>query len=58
MDAEYVISLVHHYQAILDQYTSNADEPSVRSQLEMTENSGVLHGILSQQAFFGKYVAT
>ena len=51
-DAEYMINLVNQYQAILDQYASNVHEPSVRSQLELTENAGVLHGTLSQQALF------
>ena len=49
-DAEYMINLVNEYQAILDQHASNVHEPSVRNQLELTENAGVLHGILSQQA--------
>ena len=49
-DAEYVINLVNQYQATLDQHASNVYEPSVKSQLELTENAGVLHGILSQQA--------
>ena len=49
-DAEYVINLVNQYQATLDQDASNVYEPSVKSQLELTENAGVLHGILSQLA--------
>ena len=49
-DAEYVINLVKQYQTTLDQHASNVHEPSVRSQLELTENAGVLHGTLSQQA--------
>ena len=52
MDAEYVINLVNQYQKTLEQYASNVHEPSVRSQLELTENAGVLHGTLSQQALF------
>ena len=49
-DTEYVINLVKQYQAILEQHASNVHEPSVRSRLELTENAGVLHGTLSQQA--------
>ena len=49
-DAEYMINLVNQYQAILDQYASNVHEPSVKSRLELSENAGVLHGRLSQQA--------
>ena len=49
-DTEYIINLVKQYQAILEQHTSNVHEPSVRSQLELTENSAVLNGTLSQQA--------
>ena len=52
MDAEYVINLVNQYQTILEQYASNVHEPSVLSQLVLTENAGVLHGTLSQQALF------
>ena len=51
-DAENMINLVNQYQASLDQYASNVHEPSVRSQLELTESAGVLHGNLSQQALF------
>ena len=51
-DAEYVINIVNQYQATLDQHASNVHEPLVRSHLELTENAGVLHGILSQQALF------
>ena len=51
-DAEHVINLVKQYQATLEQDASNVHEPSVRSQLELTENAGVLHGTLSQQALF------
>ena len=50
MDAEYVVNLVNQYQATLEQGASNVHEPSVRSKLELTENAGVLHGTLSQQA--------
>ena len=50
LDAEYVINLVNQYQAILEQHASSVHEPSVRSQLELSENTGVLHGTLSQQA--------
>ena len=49
-DAEYVIHLVNQYQAILEQHASNVHEPSVKSQLEISEKAGVLHGTLSQQA--------
>ena len=49
-DAEYVINIVKQYQTTLDQYASKVHEPSVRSRLELTENAGVLHGTLSQQA--------
>ena len=49
-DAEYVINIVNQYQATLEQGASNVHEPSVKSRLELTGNSGVLHGILSQQA--------
>ena len=51
-DAEYVINLVKQYQAILEQHASNVHEPSVKSKLELSENAGVLHGTLSQQALF------
>ena len=51
-DAEYVINLVNQYQATLDQHASTVHEPSVRNRLELTENAGVLHGTLSQQALF------
>jgi len=50
MDVEYLINLVKQYQATLELHASNVHEPSVTSQLELTENVGVLHGILSQQA--------
>ena len=49
-DAEYMINLVNQYQIILEQHASNVDKPSVSSQLALTENAGVLHGILSKQA--------
>ena len=49
-DAEYMINLVNQYQTTLEEHSSNVHEPSVRSQLELTEDAGVLHGILSQQA--------
>ena len=51
-DAKYVINLVNQYQTILEQHASNVDEPSVRSQLALTENAGVLHGTLTKQALF------
>lgn len=51
-DAVYVINLVNQYQTTLDQYAFNVHEPSVRSQLALSENAGVLHGNLSQQALF------
>ena len=51
MDAEYVINIVNQYQAILEQGASNVEEPLViRSQLELTDKPGMLHGTLSQQA--------
>ena len=52
MDAEYVINLVNQYQTTLELYASNVHEPSVRSELVLTENAGVLYGTLSQQALF------
>ena len=52
-DTEYVIKLVNQYQAILEQHASNLHEPSVlRNQLELSENTGMLYGTLSQQALF------
>lgn len=51
-DAEYIINLVNQYQASLEEHASNVHEPSVRSQLVLTEGAGVLHGTLSQQALF------
>ena len=50
MDAEYLINLVKQYQTTLELHASNVDKPPAISQLELTENVGVLHGILSQQA--------
>ena len=50
MDAEHVINLVNQYQTTLEMYASNVHEPSVKSQLELSEKAGVLHGTLSQQA--------
>ena len=52
MDAEYLINLVKQYQTTLELHASNVDEPSVISQLALSENAGVLHGTLSQQALF------
>ena len=49
-DAEYVINLVNQYQAMLEQHASNVHEPSIRNQLELSENAGVLYGTLSEQA--------
>ena len=49
-DAEYVINLVNRYQAMLEQHASNVHEPSIRNQLELSENAGVLYGTLSEQA--------
>ena len=49
-DSEYMINIVKQYQATLDQHASNVHEPSVKSKLELSENAGVLHGTLSQQA--------
>ena len=51
-DAEYIINLVSEYQATLEQHASNVHEPSVRSKLALTEDSEMLHGILSQQVLF------
>ena len=51
-DAEYIVNLVSEYQATLDQHASNVHDPSVRSKLALTEDPGMLHGILSQQALF------
>ena len=50
MDAQYVINLINQYQTSLELYASNVNEPSVRSELVLTENAGVLHGTLSKQA--------
>ena len=49
-DAEYVINLVKQYQAMLEQHASNVHESSIRNQLELSKNAGVLHGTLSEQA--------
>ena len=49
-DAKYVINIVNQYQATLEQHASNVYEPSVKNQLELSENAGVLQGTLSQQA--------
>ena len=49
-EAEYMINLVNQYQATLDQHASDVQEASVKSKLELSENAGVLHGTLSQQA--------
>ena len=56
MNAEYVIKLVNQYQAILEHHAYNVHESSIiRSQLELSENTGMLYGTLSQQVFiFGK----
>ena len=51
-DAEYMINLVNQYQTTLELHASNVDKPSVRSQLALSENAGVLHGTLSKQALF------
>jgi len=51
-DAEYLINLVKQYQTTLELNASNVDEPPAISQLKVTENVGVLYGILSQQALF------
>ena len=50
MDAEYLIDLVKQYQTTLELYASNVHGASLKSELEMSENAGVLHGTLSQQA--------
>ena len=49
-DAKHIVDLVNQYQTTLDQSASNVHEPVVRSQLELSENTGVLHGTLSEQA--------
>ena len=52
-DAEYVIKLANQYQAIMEHHAYNVHEPSViRSQLKLSENTGMLYGTLSQQALF------
>ena len=51
-DTEYVINLVNQYETTLEQHASNVHKPSIRNQLELSENAGVLHGTLSQQALF------
>ena len=50
MDAKYIINLVDRYQTSLKQDASNVHESSVISKLELSENPGMLQGILSQQA--------
>jgi len=52
MDAKYLINLVKQYQDTLEMYAFNVDEPSVRSQLVLSDNAGVLHGNLSKQVLF------
>ena len=53
VDAKNLIDLVKQYQTTLELYASNVDEPSVKSELELSENSaGVLYGTLSQQALY------
>ena len=51
-DTQYVINFVNQYETTLQQHASNVHEPSIRSQLELSEKAGVLHGTLSQQALF------
>ena len=50
MDAKHLIDLVKQYQTSLELYASNVHESLVKSELELSENDGVLHGTLSQQA--------
>ena len=50
MDSEYLIDLVKQYQIGLELYASSVHGPSVKSELEMSENAGVLQGTLSQRA--------
>ena len=50
MDAKYLIDLVKQYQTRLELYASNVHGSSVKSELELSENAGVLQGSLSQQA--------
>ena len=52
IDAQNVIDAVKQYQTSLDMYASNVHETSIKSELELSENAGVLHGTLSQQALF------
>lgn len=50
VDAKYLIDLVKQYQTTLELYASNVHGSSVKSELELSENAGVLHGTLSKQA--------
>lgn len=50
VDAQNLIDVVKQYQTTLEMYASNVHESSIKSELELSENAGVLHGTLSQQA--------
>ena len=49
-DAKHLIDLVKQYQTSLELYASNVHGSSVKSELELSENEGILLGTLSQQA--------
>lgn len=49
-DADYVINRVKQYQTSLESYASNVNEPSVKSELELSETTGILQGTLTKQA--------
>ena len=48
-DAKHLIDLVKQYQTSLELYVSNVHGSSVKSELELSENEGVLLGILSHK---------
>ena len=50
VDAQNLIDVVKQYQTTLEMYASNVHETSIKSELELSENAGVLHGTLSQRA--------
>ena len=49
-DAKHLIDLVKQYQISLELHASNVHGSSVKSELELSENEGVLLGTLSHQA--------
>ena len=50
VDAQNLIDVVKQYQTTLEMYASNVHESSIKSELELSDNAGMLHGTLSQQA--------